>query len=460
MKIRTKLSLIFFLFVIIIVSVISASIYFFSAEHRKDDFYRRLRNRATNTAVLLVQYKEIDVDLLMKMERENPANLPMQFVLIFDSGKQLLYSSDGASRPPNLDELITRISAKDGEVRLSDNGNEILGFIFNDRTHSFVIIAGAKDVYGLDALENLRNVIIVTFGLSLVIVSVFAWIYAGRVLKPISRIVEEVDSITAASLDQRLDEGNKKDELSKLAQTFNRMLSRLEAAFLAQRNFIANASHELKTPFTVMAGEIQVTLLHPRDNAYYIKILKSVLQGINRFNKLSTQLLLLAQPSASHPQKRFKLLRFDDIMWEAKHELEHLHPDYRIEVTFNDPHVNHDALLIHGDEQLLKVHLNNLMDNGSKYSDDNRVQATLTTHPGRHIKVEFANSGEGIDPGEINHIFDPFYRARSTRNVKGFGIGLSLASKIAELHDGTLDVESIPQTVTRFVIHLPVKAPL
>jgi signal transduction histidine kinase len=405
--------------------------------------------------VLLVQYKEIDVDLLMKMERENPANLPMQFVAIYDSNKQPLYTSDPANLPKDLDPFILRIQ-ENGEVRLSENENEILGFIFNHQEHEFVVIAGARDVYGLDALENLRSVIIVTFAISLIIVSIFAWIYAGRVLKPISRIVAEVDSITAASLDQRLDEGNKKDELSKLAQTFNQMLSRLEAAFLAQKNFIANASHELKTPFTVMAGEIQVTLLHPRDNAYYIKILKSVLLGINRFNKLSTQLLLLAQTSASHPQKRFNLLRFDDIMWEAKHELEKLHPEYRIEIAFDDPDINHDALLIHGDEQLLKVLLINLMDNGCKYSDDNRVQATLTTHPGKHIKVEFTNSGEGIDPEEVKRIFDPFYRARSTRNVKGFGIGLSLASKIVALHDGTLDVESIPHTVTRFVIYLPV----
>lgn len=455
MKIRTKLSLIFFFFVIIIVSVISASIYFFSAEHRKDDFYRRLRNRATNTAVLLVQYKEIDVDLLLKMERENPANLPMQFVSIFDSTKQPLYTSDNAKLPQQLDALITQIQQKD-EVRLSESGNEILGFIFHHHDHPFVVVAGARDVYGLDALQNLRDVIIITFSLSLIIVSVFAWIYAGRVLRPISRIVEDVDTITAASLDQRLDEGNKKDELSKLAQTFNRMLSRLETAFLAQKHFIANASHELKTPFTVMAGEIQVTLLHPRDNAYYIKILKSVLQGVNRFNKLSTQLLLLAQTSASHPQKRFNLLRFDDIMWEAKHELETLHPDYRIEIAFDELDVNHDALLIHGDEQLLKVLLINLMDNGCKYSDDHRVQVKLTTGRGKHIEVEFSNSGEGIEPEEIKYIFDPFYRARSTRNIKGFGIGLSLASKIVDLHEGTLVVESLPHTVTRFVIRLPV----
>ena len=125
-------------------------------------------------------------------------------------------------------------------------------------------------------------------------------------------------------MSQRLNEGNGKDELSKLAQTFNRMLSRLEAAFLAQKNFIANASHELKTPFTVMAGEIEVTLLHSRDNQYYLKILRSVLEGIKRFNKLSTQLLLLAQTSADLPQKRFNPVRVDDFLWEAKKELERL----------------------------------------------------------------------------------------------------------------------------------------
>lgn len=455
MKIRTKLSLIFFLFVIIVVSAISASIYFLSADYREQDFYRRLRNRATNTVVLLVQYKEIDAELLLKIERENPANLPMQFVIISDENGNVVYRSGTPPPTLNADVLIPQITTK-GETRIEAKQYQILGFALDVQGDRHIIVAGAHDVYGYDALENLRRVIIITFGLSIVIVSIFAWVYAGRVLRPISRIVSEVDTITAASLDQRLEEGNNKDELSKLAQTFNRMLSRLEAAFLAQKNFIANASHELKTPFTVMAGEIQVTLLQPRNNEYYIRILKSVLQGINRFNKLSTQLLLLAQTTASQPRKKFTQLRFDDIMWEAKSELERLHPEYIIEVAFDDLNVNHDALLISGDEQLLRVLLLNLMDNGCKYSDDNRVLVTLTTQPGRYIRIEFSNSGAGIEPPDQAHIFEPFFRGKGTGNVKGFGIGLSLANKIAQLHNGTIHVESIPHKITRFTLSVAV----
>ena len=256
-------------------------------------------------------------------------------------------------------------------------------------------------------------------------------------------------------MDQRLNEGNRKDELSKLAQTFNRMLSRIEAAFLAQKNFIANASHELKTPFTVMAGEIEVTLLHNRDNQYYVKILGSVLDGIKRFNKLSTQLLLLAQTSAELPQKRFTVLRVDDFLWDAKKELEGLHKDYIIEILF-DLHLTHDLLTIKGDELLLKVLIMNLMDNGCKYSDNNRVQVTLTTLPGDIISIEFLNSGDGIQPHDLQKIFDPFYRGKINRKISGFGVGLSLADKIAKLHEGKILVESIPGQVTRFTVILPV----
>jgi signal transduction histidine kinase len=233
------------------------------------------------------------------------------------------------------------------------------------------------------------------------------------------------------------------------------MLSRIESAFLAQKNFIANASHELKTPFTVMAGEIEVTLLHNRDNQYYIKILRSVLHGIKKFNNLSTQLLLLAQTSAEFPQKRFAALRVDDFLWDAKTELERLHKDYIIEILF-DFHLTHDLLTIMGDELLLRVLIMNLMDNGCKYSDNSRVQVTLTTLPGDIISIEFLNNGDGIQPSELEKIFDPFYRGKVNKKISGFGVGLPLALKIAKLHEGNITVKSIPQQVTVFTLILPV----
>jgi signal transduction histidine kinase len=454
MKIRTKLALNFFVLVILVVSVVSFFIYFFSANYRQVDFYRRLKNRAINTALVLIEIKQIDAVLLKKMEQENPANLPNQFVEIYDVNKNELYSSDVDDVIPFDNSFLDQVR-EEGEINLTKNGYEVLGFYFVGRNENLLIVAGARDVYGLDALRNLRRIILITFSTSLILVSVFGWFFSGRALRPISKIIKEVDSITAASLDQRLNEGNGKDELGKLAQTFNRMLSRIEAAFLAQKNFIANASHELKTPFTVMAGQIEVTLLHNRDNEYYVKILRSVLDGIRGFNKLSTQLLLLAQTSAELPQKRFSGLRVDDFLWEAKQELEALHKDYIIEILF-DLNLTEDLLTIKGDELLLKVLIMNLMDNGCKYSDNNRVQVTLTTSPGHVISIEFLNNGDGIQESELEKIFEPFYRGSATKKISGFGVGLSLAARIAKLHDGTIVVESIPQQETRFILKLPV----
>ena len=204
-----------------------------------------------------------------------------------------------------------------------------------------------------------------------------------------------------------------------------------------------------------MAGEIEVTLLHSRDNQYYLKILRSVLEGIKRFNKLSTQLLLLAQTSADLPQKRFSSVRIDDFLWEAKKELDRLHPEYKIEILF-DLNLTHDSLSINGDEELIKVLLINLMDNACKYSNDNSVRITLTSLSDKSISIDFLNTGSGIDESEFDKIFEPFYRGKIDKKISGFGVGLSLAAKIVDLHDGKISVASTPGEETRFTITLPI----
>jgi len=457
MTIRTKLTLIFFTLVTFIVSIVSVSIYFFSANYREADFYRRLKNRAVNTAVVLMEYKEIDAELFREMELDNPASLPKQIVKVYDSTGKEVYNADQSNVVTAGGDLFQRVR-KAGEVRFVQGEYEMLAFNYKPAEENLIIIAGATDVHGANAMQNLRTIIIITFSLSLVAVSILGWMYAGRVLQPISRIVSEVDNISEANLNLRLDEGNRKDELSRLAQTFNRMLSRLEGAFNSQKNFIANASHELRTPFTVMAGEIEVTMMQPREKEYYVKILESVLHTIKRFNKLSTQLLLWAQTSTDSPQKRFGLLRIDDILWESKNDLEKIHPEYMIDIEF-DLNIDHEYLIINGDDQLLKALMINVMENGCKYSFDNRVIVTLFASGNDVVSIELLNSGEGISDDEIAHLFSPFYRGRNKKKIQGFGIGLSLCEKIVKLHGGKISVESKLMEETRFTIDLPISQP-
>ena len=448
MKIRTKLTLIFFGIVIIILSVVSVSIYFFSADYREQEFYTRLRNKAENTAKLLIEVDEVSPDLLKRIESGNPSNLPNERIRIYNFRNEELYSSDAGNIIP-VDSVLLDDIRLENEVRFRYQDYEVLGFLFAHKFDRFTVVAAATDIFGFKKVKNLKEILLSVFVISLFLISVTGWIYAGRMLRPVSNLVDEVSRISGSNLDRRLKLGNGKDELAKLAATFNQMLDRLEAAFLVQKNFIANASHELRTPITAISGEIEVALLQPRNDEEYVKVLKSLLEDTRKLGALSTQLLLLAQTSSlSHPHT-FALQRIDELLWEAKDDLIRAQKDYVINIRF-DMGLSDEGLLIRCDGQLIKTVFINLMDNGCKYSLDRTVLVTLKSNDGS-LQIEFENRGIGVAAQELKTIFDPFVRGANTGSIKGYGIGLSLASQIMKLHQGFIRLELPTEGVTRFV---------
>ncbi|MBT1686147.1 sensor histidine kinase [Dawidia soli] len=455
MNIRSRLTLLFFSLVIVVLSAICLSVYFLSDNYRAEDFYRRLRNRAVNTAKILREVKEVDATLLRRLEQNNPASLPNQYIIIYDDKDVEVYRSGGMP-PVEIERDIRQRVGRVQEVRFQKGTAEGCAFIFGDAANAYTVVATATDVYGRDALRNLRNVLTGTFCISVILVSILGWLYAGRALHPISRIVNQVSDITEANLNQRLDEGNKRDEISKLSQTFNSMLERLQSAFTSQKNFIANASHEIKTPITAMSAEIEVSLLQPRDPAYYVNVLQSIRMGLRSLNDISTRLLILAQTSVERPEMNFSLLRIDDLLWDVKEELLKAYPHYLINIEF-DLALQSDALAIHGDEQLMKVVILNLVDNGCKYSPNHRIDITLTSGDSGSVIVKFENAG-GIPGDQLPRVFEPFFRGHNHRQVKGSGIGLSLVHRIVSLHGGTITVNSPAGVETEFILRLPIRA--
>jgi signal transduction histidine kinase len=205
-----------------------------------------------------------------------------------------------------------------------------------------------------------------------------------------------------------------------------------------------------------MSTQIEVTLLQKRREEQYESVLKSVLGGLKRLNILSTQLLLLAQTTGDRVKKNFEPFRIDDVIWEIKEELLRIYPDSKVDIQL-DEKLNHESLLVNGDEQLMKVALMNLVDNGYKYSDDGTVVITLNTMASEEITVQLINNGKGISPEIGNRIFDLFFRGNSEKKIKGFGIGLPLVKRIISLHGGTISFESLPNVLTRFTLKLPVR---
>ena len=316
MQIRQKLTYQFVTIVAIILMLFSVSVYYFSANYREDILYDRLKNRAISVASLLIDIDEVDSTVLQKIERDNPLSLPKEKITVYDFRNRVLFTTDH-SHIFKISPIILADIRLNTEVRFRQGEYEMFGILYTSRQEQFVVVSGAIDIYGLKKLNNLRDILLTGFGICIIITFIAGSIYSRRALLPISDVIHHVNNISASSMDLRVNEGNKKDEIARLAGTFNNMLDRLESAFTAQKNFIANASHELRNPLTAISGQLEVLLLQNRSADYYKKNIVSVLDDVKKLNLMADRLLLLMQASAESSKAAFNAIRIDEILWAA-----------------------------------------------------------------------------------------------------------------------------------------------
>lgn len=453
MNIRTKLTLRFILITAVIILLGSILIYIFSADYREEEFYNRLQNKANNTAKLLIEVDEVDANLLRRIEQDNPVSLPNEKIIIYNYQDTLLFTTDDKSVIKITKELLDRIRLED-EIRYKQGNYEVLGFLFKGQYDRFVVVAAATDIYGFRKLKNLIYILSGVFAISIVIATISGWFFSGKALKPIAKVVDRVDEISISSLNLRVDEGNGKDEIAKLARTFNNMLTRLQTSFITQKDFIANASHELRTPLTAITGQLEVTLLNSRSAEEYRDVMYSVLDDIKNLNSLSNKLLLLAQTSADEREKKMVNHRIDEMIWQSKEEMLKHNPSFIIHIDFHHDLDDEKKLTIRGDSQLLKTALSNVIENGCKYSGDNTVK--IFVHPARSgVSITIRDQGIGIPPEDIQNIFEPFFRGSNTKTIKGHGIGLSMVKGIIRLHKGSIHIHSENGSGTTVTLTFP-----
>ncbi len=453
MNIRNRLIVLFVSIVALILLATSIAVYYFSANNRKEEFYKRLANKATINARLLIEVDEVTVDVLKRIEKDNPMNLPNEELKIYDYQNKILFSSD-AENFVKVDTALLDHVRLEKDVRFNRGPYECLGILYSDRYGHFVVIVGAIDINGNQKLANLRTILFIVFGVAILIIMLAGYLYVGRALDPISDVIREVDEISATNLHRRLDDGNGKDEFAKLAGTFNNMLGRLDQAFRTQKTFIANASHEIRNPLASILGQIEVTLMNDRSKAEYRDVLISLREDITSLNGVSNRLLLLAQASSEDVATKFTRIRVDELLWDCKAELQRAHPDCTVTIIM-DASIDDDLKLnMLGDEQLLKGAISNILDNACKYSNDHAVTVKLQSSAATLV-LEFQDKGIGIPADEIANLFDPFYRGRNTTTFKGSGIGLSLAYHVIKSHRGEISISSHLNAGTVVKVVLP-----
>ena len=444
MTIRNRLTWLFLGTVAVLLLLVLAVVFALQSTSSQREFQQRLRERAEVTSYIYLEKDEMRASAFRDFEKKYLQSLPNEILQVYDAdGRVRFVAAD--ERVRLADAVLARIVANKQEY-FTIGARQAIGIFYHDNQGDFVILAAAENVYGQQRLHTLASIMAVIFVLSLLVIYAVGRVFAGRALAPIAALNDQVDRITARDLHQRVDEGflrtSERDDLTRLARTFNRLLARLEASFAGQRTFVRNASHELRTPLTASIGELQVLLARERPAPAYREGAASVLAELQQLKELINSLLDMSLAEGTVPLT--DEVRLDELLWEVR---EAVAPAERSRVQVDlglptDLPADPAAFEILGHRALLTRALGNLVDNALKYSaSGQRVVLSLRCRPGG-CRVRVADAGVGIGPDDLAQVFQPFYRAAAVRGVVGHGVGLPLAQRIVALHGGVLSLRS------------------
>ena len=391
--------------------------------------------------------------------------LPAEEGQVYDAADRLVFrEGQGGDRPVPAAWLAEVRRAGRAVLEPETNYHETVGLLYHDaRLGPLVVVASSVDEDSRQQLDELGRLLAGGLLAAVAAMGAGSWALAGRALRPLRRMVREVDGITATDLGQRLTQADgAPDEIGHLAQRFNRLLDRLAAAFAGQRTFVRDASHELRTPLTALIGELEVALLQAeRPGAEYRRVLQSTLDAARQLNELTNGLLQIARASDDPSQVPMTTVRLDELLLLAHEQIGRRYPTCRVDLDFGDAD-EAGPFEVRGNEVLLLSAVLNVLDNACKFSavaaPGQVITAALTVARGSP-RLLVADHGLGLSAADLQQVFVPFFRAPSARRVAGHGIGLPLTARIMALHGGTVRIESTPSAGTRVWLEWPVKAP-
>jgi len=452
MKIQTKATLLFSALTSLVILVFSGFIYFFTNHYAFEDFYQRLETRVNIASDLHLHLdSNSDKRLVRQMRQAYLEKLQGEkeyFLEVPAAGA--MEKLESSSLPlPLLEETLANRTA-----RYRANETIYVGKLQQVDGKTYLVVVSAQDPYWLEEITNLSKILLIGFVLSVALVYVIGRRFTWHTFQPVRSIIKNVQGISAENLNLRLAEGNSKDELAELAQTFNDMLTRLETAFETQNNFVSNASHELRTPLTVIKGEAELTLASAGLTPVQRQSVGVILQEADVLRDILTSLLGMAQSGFDGKKQNWEQVRVDELLWLVKESADQLYPDNHITLAFDQMPTEEEQLLVQGNVNLLKLAISNIVMNACKYSHNQEVVLGIKAE-GTLVAVVVRDKGIGIPEHELPHIFVPFFRASNTADFEGHGVGLPLALNIVRLHKGSIAINTQVDIGTEIKILLP-----
>jgi heavy metal sensor kinase len=327
-------------------------------------------------------------------------------------------------------------------------------------THRLTTLGRSFLIFSIAPLDSIaadlgvvRRVILLALPLLLGLAGIGGYLLATHSLAPLGWMAEQAREITGNNLNRRLEIGGAAEELTLLAASFNELLARLDQSFESMRRFVADASHELRTPIAVIRGEADVALSHDRGAGEYRESLAIVLDESRRLSRLVDDLLNLARADAGRVKLEVQEFYFDELLAECCRSMQTLASASGVTLECRSA----GDVQFRGDEALLRRLAINLLDNAIRYTPPGGKVSAVLEADAAGARIRISDTGVGIPSEAAPHVFERFYRADKARSRQdgGFGLGLAIVKWIAEAHNGTVALTPNSGLGTTFTVTLP-----
>lgn len=442
MNLKTKLSVNSTILFAFTVGLVLAGSFLLFKKHRQELYYERLEDSALITAFFYFEKDEIskvDSSRYQTIEIEYK-KITNQSIRIYNAKTKELYLRDDID--VSLTDNDLKAIYKNRIFYFSKEDRQFTGLYYKDNQGDFIIVVSGIDTVGEQQLDALGLLFIGFYLLAIPLNFLLGRFLAKQTFRPFEDVIAKVNTITTENLHSRLEMPtvSGKDEIKELITTFNYLLERLETGIMLQNNFLKNASHELKTPLTIIIGDIDVSLRHPRTNEEYENVLKSLRKDTFHLKSILEELLVLSGLELSEPQK-METIRIDEILWNVLEKKAIEYPNSKVSVNFDAIANNEELLSVYANKDMLFIALNNILDNAIKFSFPEKVNIFASSNEGK-LLIKIVDQGLGISPKDQESIFELFFRSDRTRHIQGQGLGLFITMQILKLHNIELKLDS------------------
>jgi two-component system sensor histidine kinase ArlS len=456
MQVRIKITLLFTLIICVLLAFFCGFIYYFFYIIRLDNMKAHLTNHALTTANMLDDPGIFDHTMMKEIDSITIIPMQNKTIQAYNSNNERIYeNSDMPNDTVHVTGDILNKARKEKKYFFTVGNREAIAYYDIKNGNRPVILAAAFDEEGKRNLNHLKIILLIIFIGSNLIALTSGYFFSKILLKPIRKIADDVNEISAQNLEHRIKTGNVKDEWNYLTETLNGLLNRLQQSFELQRRFISSASHELSTPLTSISSQLEVSLQRNREAREYRGVMQSVYQDVRNLAKLTQTLLEFATGWGIKGGIEINSIRIDEILMQLPGEITKMNNEYSVKLEFEQLPENAERLLVFGNAELLFTAIKNVITNACKYSPDHLAKIKLSVES-KEIIISIEDQGKGISENDLKNIFQPFYRTEDSKAISGFGVGLPLVYRIIKMHKGEIKVNSAVGKGTIVLMRLPV----